>query len=69
MASYAGGLNEQTVAVRNLVRGFNGRTVLDGIDLDIQRGEFVALLGRSGSGKSTLLRALASKRHQAGSPR
>jgi sulfonate transport system ATP-binding protein len=48
-----------TASVRGLRRSFGDRVVLDGLDLDIQSGEFVAMIGRSGSGKSTLLRALA----------
>ncbi|KDN15986.1 ABC transporter ATP-binding protein [Amycolatopsis rifamycinica] len=45
--------------VTGLTKRFGDRTVLDGLDLTVGRGEFVALLGRSGSGKSTLLRVLA----------
>jgi sulfonate transport system ATP-binding protein len=51
---------ELTAAVRGLTRSFDDqRKVLDDLDLDIEPGEFIAMLGVSGTGKSTLLRALA----------
>ncbi len=50
---------EPAIRIDGLTRRFAGSAVLDRLDLEVGRGEFVALLGRSGSGKTTLLRMLA----------
>lgn len=49
------------LSVRHIVKSYNAKDgrVLDGIDLDVARGELVSLLGPSGCGKSTLLRLVA----------
>ncbi len=41
-----------------LVKEFSGRRVLDGLDLTVPAGQFVAVVGRSGGGKSTLMRLI-----------
>jgi len=51
--------SEPTFAVCDAALGYGGDPVLEGIDLEAQPGEIVALLGGSGSGKSTVLKAVA----------
>lgn len=46
------------ISIRDLVVEYDGRRVLDGLNLDIEHGETMVLLGGSGSGKSTLLRQI-----------
>ena len=46
------------ISIRDLVVEYDGRRVLDGLNLDIESGETMVLLGGSGSGKSTLLRQI-----------
>ena len=44
--------------IRDVKKSFGGQTVLDGISLDVEKGDVVAILGPSGSGKTTFLRCL-----------
>ncbi|GAB4568919.1 MAG: ABC transporter ATP-binding protein [Anaerolineae bacterium] len=48
------------IEIRGLVKAFGLLPVLRGLDLQIERGAFVALLGPNGSGKTTLMRILAA---------
>lgn len=50
--------NTALIQVRELVKEFDGQTVLSNINLDLVEGDVRVLMGASGSGKSTLLRCL-----------
>ncbi len=47
---------ETVIKIQNLHRSFGETVVLDGVDLEIRRGESIAIIGRSGVGKSVLLK-------------
>ena len=61
-------MTDSIISVRDLVVSYGCRRVLDGVNLEIQQGEVLALLGGSGSGKSTILRHIIGlERPQSGS--
>ena len=48
-------MNEPAVSVRNLTKSFSGRTAVDDLSFDVQKGGVFALLGHNGAGKSTTI--------------
>jgi phospholipid/cholesterol/gamma-HCH transport system ATP-binding protein len=59
--------SDTIVQVRGLTVGFGGTTVLENLDVDVHRGEILAIVGASGTGKSVLVRSiLGLVRPQAG---
>jgi ABC-2 type transport system ATP-binding protein len=55
---------ELAVRVRGLQMRYGGLDVLDGVDLDIRRGEVVTLLGPNGAGKTTTIEILEGSRRR-----
>ena len=51
-------MSDIVIRIRNLHKRFGDLHVVKGVDLDVQRGERIAIIGASGSGKSTILRCL-----------
>ena len=50
--------DDAIIKVRDLTVGFNGKLILEHLDLDVKRGEILGFVGASGSGKSVLTRTI-----------
>ncbi|MET0429437.1 MAG: ATP-binding cassette domain-containing protein, partial [Microvirga sp.] len=49
---------DSNLSIKNLRAGYGSLDILNGVDLDVPQGQFVALMGPNGAGKSTLLKTL-----------
>ena len=58
MPQLNGSKSDEMVHAENIIKRFGSLTVLNGVDLSVQRGEVVVIIGPSGSGKTTLLRCI-----------
>ena len=57
---------DAAISVRGLVKRYGDRAAVDGLDLDIRRGEIFALLGPNGAGKTTTVEVLEGYRRRDG---
>lgn len=51
------------LSLRGMTKAFGATLAIDGVDLDLRRGEILALLGQNGAGKSTVIKVLAGVYH------
>ena len=64
------GSRPQAISAQNLAYEIEGKTLLDGVDLEAERGQLVGLIGPNGAGKTTLLRTISGiLRYRRGSVR